>query len=196
MKKSNLTKIIFVVCLMVLMVACEIEADSDQSPANPLISSPEQPNSDLNAMATETEIPAQPTGIDNLQLTPMISITFEITNAASNDNTPKNLTPPAQITANLQKLINLAKENLAGRLSVSLSQISLAAAEEALWPDSSLGCPQKGISYLQVQTPGYRIVLEHGGKVYEYHTDQSATVVLCNFLEGFEAPIILATPDE
>jgi hypothetical protein len=34
--------------------------------------------------------------------------------------------------------------------------------------------------YAQVITPGFLIVLAAQGQTYEYHTDQKATVVLCN----------------
>ncbi len=39
------------------------------------------------------------------------------------------------------------------------SQLTVTRAEPVTWPDSSLGCPQPGIQYLQVLTPGYRIEL-------------------------------------
>jgi hypothetical protein len=33
--------------------------------------------------------------------------------------------------------------------------------------------------YLQVVTPGYRLILEAGGIVTEYHTDAGARFVIC-----------------
>jgi len=47
------------------------------------------------------------------------------------------------------------------------------------WSDASLGCPKPGFAYAQVITPGYRIVLTAGQQQYEYHTDKSRAVVLC-----------------
>jgi hypothetical protein len=47
------------------------------------------------------------------------------------------------------------------------------------WSDASLGCPQEGMMYAQVITPGYLIVLEAQGQTFEYHTDQGTNVVLC-----------------
>ncbi len=49
----------------------------------------------------------------------------------------------------------------------------------ATWPDTSLGCPQKGMMYAQVITPGFRVVLAVNDQDYEYHTD-NARVVLCS----------------
>ena len=51
--------------------------------------------------------------------------------------------------------------------------------EAVEWSDASLGCPQEGFMYAQVITPGYLIILEAQGEQYEYHTDQTTNVVLC-----------------
>jgi hypothetical protein len=50
--------------------------------------------------------------------------------------------------------------------------------EEKDWPDSSLGCPQPGMAYLQVITPGYLIVLRALGNDYMYHASYNY-VILC-----------------
>ena len=34
--------------------------------------------------------------------------------------------------------------------------------------------------YLQVLTPGFRIVIAGGGKQFEYHSDEDGRVVLCS----------------
>jgi hypothetical protein len=76
-------------------------------------------------------------------------------------------------------LINLAKKDLAQRLSATVDQITVVSSTYMDWPDASLGCPQKGLVYAQVITPGYRIVLEQGQKQYDYHTSLAEAVVLC-----------------
>lgn len=73
----------------------------------------------------------------------------------------------------------LAVADLARRLDVPESAITVRTVESVEWPDASLGCPQPGMMYAQVITPGYRIVLEAGGKRYEYHTSQTHAV-LCS----------------
>ncbi len=72
----------------------------------------------------------------------------------------------------------LAIADLAQRLGLPESAINVRTVESVEWPDASLGCPRPGMMYAQVVTPGYRIVLEAGGKLYEYHTSQSH-VMLC-----------------
>jgi hypothetical protein len=69
--------------------------------------------------------------------------------------------------------------DLSQRTGVSADQITLVSMEAREWSDASLGCPQEGMMYAQVITPGYLIILAAQGQQYEYHTDQAANVVLC-----------------
>ena len=85
----------------------------------------------------------------------------------------------ARLDSNLQKLVDMTKEDLAQRLSLSVTQITLIAITEAEWSDSSLGCPQPGMDYLQVITPGYLILLENNGTQYEYHSNRDTFAVYC-----------------
>lgn len=78
-----------------------------------------------------------------------------------------------------QSLIDEAKDDLARRLSVSGAQINLVEVTEVEWSDSSLDCPQADMAYLQVITPGNRILLESGGNVYEYHSNRDTYVIYC-----------------
>ena len=86
---------------------------------------------------------------------------------------------PTPADPGLQSLIEKTKEDLAQRLSSSVTQINLIEATEVEWSDSSLGCPQPGMDYLQVITPGYLIRLEAGGQEYEYHSNRDTYFVLC-----------------
>ncbi len=54
----------------------------------------------------------------------------------------------------------------------------MVAVEAVEWSDISLGCPQPGMRYARVRTPGFRLVLQ-AGKEYEYHTDIGRFAVLC-----------------
>ena len=91
--------------------------------------------------------------------------------------TPSLSTPADQ---EVQNLIELTTQDLAARLGVSLAEISVVEAMPVEWSDSSLDCPQEGMSYLQVITPGYRIVLQANSQAHEYHTNQTGYFVLCN----------------
>ena len=82
--------------------------------------------------------------------------------------------PPLEIT-------DVVVSYLAARLGVSPDEISVLSIEPAQWRDTSLGCPQPGMMYAQVIVPGYRAILEVGGKQYEVHTDeQGQRMVTCS----------------
>jgi hypothetical protein len=88
-------------------------------------------------------------------------------------------TQMTQSVPGLQGLIEKAKEDLAKRLSITVIEINVAEATEVIWPDSSLGCPQNGMAYLEVLTPGYLSMLEYANKQYEYHADKHMYVIYC-----------------
>lgn len=58
-------------------------------------------------------------------------------------------------------------------------QINVDSVTAMEWSDASLGCPQEGMMYAQVITPGYLIMLSAQGQTYEYHTDQKTNVIQC-----------------
>ena len=75
--------------------------------------------------------------------------------------------------------VDRAKQALASRAGVPASQIQVVSVSSATWPDSALGCPQPGLLYSQIVTPGYKIVLSAAGKTYEYHSDRGQHVTYC-----------------
>ena len=98
---------------------------------------------------------------------------------AEGDATQMNQPLPTSSNSVSQSLIERAKEDLAQRLSISTTEINLVEIVEVEWSDSSLDCPQPGMEYLQVITPGYRIQLESGGNIYEYHSNRDTYVIYC-----------------
>jgi hypothetical protein len=77
------------------------------------------------------------------------------------------------------KMVQLAAEDLAERLSIDIGEVTLVEAISKDWPDSGLGCPSPDLIYAAFITPGFEIVLEAEGQNYTYHTDTAETVVLC-----------------
>jgi len=77
-------------------------------------------------------------------------------------------------------MVRLSIVNLGKRLKISAEEIKVVKVLPVIWRDASLGCPKPGIDYIRVETPGYSISLEAGGKIYNYHTDEVDRVVLCN----------------
>lgn len=69
---------------------------------------------------------------------------------------------------------------LSAELGISQDEVTILSSEPVNWPDTSLGCPQPGMMYAQMITPGYRFLVEAKGNEYEIHTDQTGrSVVVC-----------------
>lgn len=81
---------------------------------------------------------------------------------------------------NYPAVVNLAIETLARELGISKEQITVAEVEAQEWSNSALGCPEPGRAYLQVITPGYRVILSAQGKDFEYHTNDKSMVIRCS----------------
>ena len=77
--------------------------------------------------------------------------------------------PSGSVPVTADALDAAAISDLAGRLGVGASTITVTRHEEVSWSDGSLGCPKPGYVYTQAITPGYLIVLTVDGRDYEYH---------------------------
>jgi hypothetical protein len=73
--------------------------------------------------------------------------------------------------------IDLAKAALTRDLGAAAESPSLVSAAEAVWRDSSLGCPERGIVYSPVMTSGYRVTLSVRGVRHVVHVGQGRAVV-------------------
>ncbi len=89
------------------------------------------------------------------------------------------VTDESALPGSVESLVDLAKADLAQRLDVEISAITLVSFKEIVWPDATLGCPKPGMDFSPVEIPGYIITLEVDGKRYAYHTDELNRVILC-----------------
>ncbi len=83
-------------------------------------------------------------------------------------------TPPP-----VEKFVTLSIKDLANRLQIDTSKISLVRTENIIWPNAALGCPRPGKVYPPGRVPGYRVWLNAEGQEYLYHTDYNGQVILC-----------------
>ena len=81
-----------------------------------------------------------------------------------------------RLEAETSALIEKARSDLSRMLGTAPDRITVLSIKEVEWPDSSLGCPQPGMSYLTVVTPGYEILLQVGDKTYTYHADRKRVI--------------------
>ena len=79
-------------------------------------------------------------------------------------------TPTVSVGTGMQRLVDVATKSLATKLGIEEADITVAQAEYVTWRDSSIGCPQPDMQYMQVLTNGSRIVLKADGRVFHYHS--------------------------
>jgi hypothetical protein len=108
------------------------------------------------------------------------------------NQTPTN--PPTQVPAAALEVVAAATSLLADELGVPASSIWLVEARPIQWSDASLGCPEPGMDYAQVITPGYMVTLGVGEEVYTLHTDLEGRAVFCPDHEGVPGEDIPADP--
>jgi hypothetical protein len=91
--------------------------------------------------------------------------------------TPATEMPPAS-TPNPPE-VEQARADLAQRLNVLPTDVEIVSVQEIAWSDASMGCPQPGLNYVQVETPGWLIQLAHAGQAYAYHSGGGQPPFLC-----------------
>ena len=66
------------------------------------------------------------------------------------------------------------------KFSIAADAVTVGEVTPMTWPDASLGCPKKGVLYIQAVTPGFQILLEANQHVFTFHTNENDLVVLCS----------------
>lgn len=143
------------VALCVLLVACgdgETASTADAGSLPPPTST------------VETTVPSRPTTPSTTPSTS--SAASSGTTGAAGEAIPLGLLEPLLLDA-------------ASRAGVTVGDVTIVETEFRDFPDSSLGCPQPGMMYTQVITPGYRVVLEADGAAYDYRMNRRGTFRLC-----------------
>jgi hypothetical protein len=78
---------------------------------------------------------------------------------------------PASVPPEAQPAVDAAIDAAAADLGVDPGSVTVVSVEAKDWPDMSLGCPEPGMMYGQMITPGYVVELEVSGTTHAYHTD-------------------------
>lgn len=147
-------RLMLLMVAMMLSVGCGPVMPAVAPTATPTATTPPTPSptATMRATPTPTPLPTPPVVVEGLSLAP----------------------------AQAAEPVLAAVSDLASRLDLPReSAVTVVEVQSQEWSDTSLGCPQPGMVYAQVITPGYRLVLEVKGERYEYHTDRGAHVVLC-----------------
>jgi hypothetical protein len=189
MQKSRLVAILFAIFWTVFLFACTAGADEpaaqevDETAASEAARGAEEEATHVPARSTATptadareDEPA--TAAPEGAVTPVEVDANKVTPARRAAGVPIEAPEPG-VANPRANMVHRAAQDLAKRLTIDISQITLLSVKERQWRDSSLGCPKPGMNYLMVITPGYEILLQAGGEIYEYHTNLNSTVVLC-----------------
>ncbi len=75
--------------------------------------------------------------------------------------------------------VKAATAALAAELNIPEADLLLVEALPVQWNDASLGCPQPGVDYPEVVTPGYLVTLAVSDQVLSVHTDLIGTAIVC-----------------
>ena len=106
----------------------------------------------------------------------LISILLLSACSLSGNNQPVEESLPPELPEDSESLIMLAKFDLTIKTEVNLEDIITKSIEETLFDDASLGVPEAGVTYDAIVTPGYIIMLEAGGDLYEYRASGAKVV--------------------
>lgn len=107
------------------------------------------------------------------------------------------VTPDATLRAAQQAapLIEIARADLAARLSTGAESIAFLQQEMVRWRDTALEC--SGAAGERRAVEGYRLLLGVGETVYEYHTDTGSTARLCresNLYDDYPEILLMRDP--
>jgi len=72
-----------------------------------------------------------------------------------------------------------AVTDLATRLAVDESAVTVVSVEDVTWSDGSLGCPEPDMMYTQALEEGTLVVLEVDSVAYEYHSGAAGDLFFC-----------------
>ena len=59
------------------------------------------------------------------------------------------------------------------------AQPQVLVAESVIWSDGAMGCPRPGMLYTDALVPGYRVRLQLGQQVLDYHAGRDGKPWLC-----------------
>jgi len=101
--------------------------------------------------------------------------------AAPPSSQPPTTMPPDSSggPATLESVIAAVRADAARVTGLAAEEIAVASAGHVTWSDGSLGCPAPGMLYTQALVPGYRVQLQAGDQLLDYHASQRGGFVLC-----------------
>jgi len=78
-----------------------------------------------------------------------------------------------------QRILDPIMKEAASLANVTLEQLVIVRAQPVVWNDGSLGCPEPGQMYIQALVNGYWVVIDAGGRTYDFRVDAGGKFHLC-----------------
>jgi len=183
---NNLRQLAALFCLTVALLGCSSGSPPPEEDIQPVSVLETQLDETLppEGAAPPVELPTElgeATATSLALPTELLESASPVTPAESIEEAPMTLSAQSMTPLpGSEKPLAAVLADLTGRVSAAAtSDVALVSMESTNWSDASLGCPQEGMMYAQVITPGYLMVLEADGQQYTYHTDQNTSVTLC-----------------
>lgn len=90
------------------------------------------------------------------------------------------LAPGPDGAVTLSSLLTVLEADARQRAGGDAARLTVRPAEEVVWSDGALGCPQPGRMYTQALVPGWRVRIDvAGAPVLTYHASQRGQWLLC-----------------
>lgn len=83
--------------------------------------------------------------------------------------------------ASIDQLVAAALTDASKVTGLTRGSLKVLESSAVDWPDGAMGCPEPGVGYTQAIVPGWRIRIQAGEQVLNYHAARSSTApVLCS----------------
>lgn len=101
------------------------------------------------------------------------------TTTSTTESVTGTTSEPSGIVQVPQAILSVVIEDAANKENLAAAAVTVLSGKPVDWSDGSLGCPEPGMSYTQVITPGYLVVIDAGGVILEYHLNQQGAFKQC-----------------
>jgi hypothetical protein len=164
--------------LLLLLLACapasepeaEEGAPTGSGPALSTMSPANTPGASIEVESAGSQVTlVAPSGTVNLsELTPVVIEGGDLI-----------VQPEPGVPNPIMALAHLASQDLARRINEDVADVHYVGPIAVEWPNSALGCPEPGMNYMDVITPGYQLQFLVGDKWYFYHTRGTEAFKYC-----------------
>lgn len=139
--------------------------------------------------ATTADVPGDEPSVTTASSTPPAERPSTSTTARAESAEPMTTEVPPERMSQV-----LAAAEL--ELGVKASEMVVLRAESVVWPDGSLGCPEPGQAYAQVEVEGFWVELSAGGLELDYRLDATGRLRSCGKFVAPPTTVWPGDPDE